>query len=123
MESPPPMQKEAPPPVFGPSVCDHGVGLRLIDVLSLSKGLDHLCCPRVCSESQFDARTKEFFTFYQQKMDYAKSRKRRNPTLQECYEEFKHNKFSSSCLNSVNMQSETVGFATTLHFRLQRHQT
>jgi hypothetical protein len=61
MESPPPMQKEVPPTVFGPSACDDGVGLRLIDVSSLSKGLDHLCC-RACSESQFDARTQDFLS-------------------------------------------------------------
>ena len=116
MECPPPMQKEVPPTVFGTSACDHGVGLRLIDVSSLSKGLDHLCC-RACSESQFDARTEDFFKFYEQKLDFATSQKKRKPTLQACYEEFKHSKSSSSCFSSVSMQSETVGFATTLHFR------
>eukprot|EP00978_Attheya_sp_CCMP212_P032532 scaffold127501_cov28-Attheya_sp.AAC.1 len=39
---PPPLQKEVCEPVF--DRCDNGVGLRLIDVCALKKGLEHLCC-------------------------------------------------------------------------------
>jgi hypothetical protein len=108
------MQNEAPPPVFGPSAYDHDV----IDALSLSKGIDHLCC-QACSENHMDEGVKSFFTFYKQQFDVTKGDERRRPMLKDCLEEFKINKLSTSCLSSVSMQSETVGFATStcLHFQ------
>eukprot|EP00978_Attheya_sp_CCMP212_P016336 scaffold42671_cov31-Attheya_sp.AAC.1 len=65
-ETPPPLQKVASAPLFGPDACDDGIGLRLIDVSSLSKGLEHLCC-RQCSEEKVDERTRNLINFHAEK--------------------------------------------------------
>eukprot|EP00978_Attheya_sp_CCMP212_P044876 scaffold325661_cov40-Attheya_sp.AAC.2 len=46
---PPPLQKEVCDPLFDRS--DNGVGLRLIDMCALKKGLEHVGC-RKCSEKK-----------------------------------------------------------------------
>eukprot|EP00978_Attheya_sp_CCMP212_P021464 scaffold62688_cov40-Attheya_sp.AAC.1 len=120
---PPPLHKEAHVPVFGPDACDGGVGLRLIDMSSLSKVLKHLGC-RDCSREQIDNRMVSFFEFHNQKMSASKRSKIKRPRLEESYKQFKIDDLktkcssrSSSCLVPVSVESETVGFATTLHFR------
>eukprot|EP00978_Attheya_sp_CCMP212_P000177 scaffold315_cov32-Attheya_sp.AAC.1 len=119
-ETPPPLQKEASTPLFGPDACDNGIGLRLIDVSSLSKGLEHLCCCQ-CSEGKVDKRTRDFINFHAEKVNFAKLRRKKNPLLEESYKQFKIKEKNDncsgttcSCLVSVSMSSKTVGFATTL---------
>jgi len=55
---PPPLQKEVSEPVFDRS--DNGVGLRLIDVCALKKGLEHLGC-RKCSDKK---NRRSFYFFF-----------------------------------------------------------
>ncbi len=117
-ETPPPLQKVASVPIFGPDSCDNGVGLWLIDVSSLAKGLEHLCCCK-CSEEKVDTHVQDFLEFHAEKMKSAKLLKIKNPLLlEESYEHFKvkEKDTTCSCLVSVSMSSKTVGFATTLNF-------
>eukprot|EP00978_Attheya_sp_CCMP212_P013485 scaffold33915_cov72-Attheya_sp.AAC.1 len=118
-ETPPPLQKVASAPLFGSDACDDGIGLWLIDVSSLSKGLEHLCC-RQCSEEKIDKRTRDFINFHAEKVNKAKMK---HPSLEESHKQFKINEKNDncsgttcSCLVSVSMSSKTVGFATTLNF-------
>ena len=86
-DTPPPLQKVASEPIFGPDACDNGTDLRLIDVSSLAKGLEHLCC-RKCSEENVDTHMQDFFEFHAEKMKSAKLLRMKNPSLEESYKKF-----------------------------------
>ena len=117
----PPLQKEVPETVFSSSG-DNEAGLRLIDISSLKHGLQHLCCCE-CSEKKMDARMLSFLKFHNAKVANAKLCRKKHPTVEDSYEAFlkldsiKSSKTCSNCLVSVELESETKGFATTLHFK------
>jgi hypothetical protein len=125
---PPPLQKEPSTPVV--DQCDNGVGLRLIDVCSLQKGLEHLCC-RKCSEANLetmiDEEMRSFLVFHNERLDFSKKHKKTRPMVDDTYKMFKlvnekeKNSSSSSCC--VAMKSETCGFATTLNFECECEKT
>jgi hypothetical protein len=87
---PPPLQKEPSTPVV--DQCDNGVGLRLIDVCSLQKGLEHLCC-RKCSEenlkTMIDKQMRSFLVFHNKRLDFSKKHKKTGPLVDNTYKIFK----------------------------------
>jgi hypothetical protein len=82
----PPKQKEVSEPVFNRS--DNGVGLRLIDVCALKKGLEHLEC-RKCSDKKIDNTFISFFAFHGKQLAKARKWKYKVPSPEESYELFK----------------------------------
>ena len=118
--TPPPRQKKAPDSIHKDA--DNGVGIRLIDINALKKGIAHLCC-RECSEkrleSTLDKTFLEFFEFHNKELAGARFDRKKRPTPEESFKRFKtkelHSNFCSSFV-SVKIESNTVGFATNLDF-------
>eukprot|EP00978_Attheya_sp_CCMP212_P004877 scaffold10691_cov46-Attheya_sp.AAC.3 len=115
---PPPLQKEVCcDPLF--DRCDNGVGLRLIDVCTLKKGLEHIGCHK-CSEKN----RRSFFSFFEfhgRQVANARKWKDEIPSPDASYEllittEKKNCSSTNHLVSCVQLKSETVGFATSLHF-------
>jgi hypothetical protein len=121
--TPPPKQKGAYEPVH---CCDNGTGIRLIDLGSLKQGAEHLCC-RLCAENEMESmmekRMHSFFDFHNKRFNYSKLVKTKRPTMEDSYNEFKKSQISGNnvCnLDPIQLKSETIGFATNLHFECKK---